>query len=146
MNLDVSLGFGLVFVFSLIGCVLGTFLSEPQDEETLKDFYRRVRPWGFWGPILKKVQQEDPSFRRNQDFWRDVFNIVIGMVWQIALVALPIYIVTWRLRSAAITFGIVAATSVILKVTWYDHLTELEYIDQYTGPTGDAEQLSSVAG
>jgi len=147
VNLDVSLGFGVVFLFSLIGCLLGTLLSQPQDEETLKDFYRRVRPWGFWGPILRKVQQEDPSFQRNKDFWRDVFNIVIGVVWQVTLVALPMYIVTWRMKHAALAAAIVAVTSLILKYTWYDHLKELEHINQYSGePVGLANELSSAAG
>jgi len=35
--------------------------------------------------------QEDPSFQRNRDFWRDMFNVVVGISWQVALVALPIY-------------------------------------------------------
>jgi solute:Na+ symporter, SSS family len=145
VNLEVSLGFGLVFLLSLIGCIVGTLLSQPQDEEILKDFYRRVRPWGFWGPILKAVQKDDPSFQRNQDFWRDMFNIVVGMVWQIALVALPMYIVTWKLRSAGVALLIVAATSVILKFTWYNHLKDLEHINQYSGP-GATKEFSSVAG
>jgi SSS family solute:Na+ symporter len=146
VNLDVSLGFGVVFLLSLIGCILGTLLTQPQDEETLKDFYRRVRPWGFWGPILKKVQEEDPSFRRNQDFWRDMFNIAVGMVWQIGLVALPIYIVTWKLRSAGLAAAIVAVTSLTLKFTWYDHLKELEHIDQYSAQPATAKELSPAAG
>jgi SSS family solute:Na+ symporter len=131
LSLEVSVGFGAVFAVSLIGCFAGTYLSKPEDEEVLKEFYRRVRPWGFWGPILKKVQQEDPAFQRNRDFYRDMFNILIGVIWQIALVALPMYIVTWRLRRAALALLIVLATSVILKLTWYNHLKELEHINQY---------------
>jgi hypothetical protein len=113
-------------------------LTAPEDDEVLKDFYRRVRPWGFWGPVLKKVLQEDPSFQRNKDFPRDMFNIVVGIVWQIALVALPIYIVTWRLQAAAITAAVVAITSISLKFFWYDHLKDLEHINQYTGPSATA--------
>jgi hypothetical protein len=143
LNLEVSVGFGLVFVFALIGCLLGTLLTKPEDDAILMDFYRRVRPWGFWGPILKKVQAEDPSFRRNTDFWRDMFNIAVGMVWQVALVALPIYIVTWRLKHAALTAAVVAVTSLILKFTWYDHLKELEHINEYAG--APAKELSSAA-
>ena len=100
----------------------------------MKDFYRSVRPWGFWGPILEKVRQEDPSFRPNKDFLRDMFNILVGMIWQVALVALPIYIVTWRLRNATLTVVLVAITSLVLKYAWYDHLKELEHIDQHKGP------------
>jgi hypothetical protein len=142
LNLEVSVGFGVVFLLSLIGCFAGTWLTAPEDEAVLKEFYRRVRPWGFWGPILKKVQQEDPSFQKNRDFFRDMFNIVVGIVWQIALVALPIYIVTWRLRTAAIAFGVVAITSIILKFTWYNHLKELEYINQCSGPANAAPETT----
>jgi hypothetical protein len=144
VNLDVSVSFGIVFVLSLVGCFAGTLLSAPEDEEVLKDFYRRVRPWGFWGPILKKVQQEDPSFQRNRDFFRDMFNIAVGVIWQVALVVLPMYIVTWRLRRAAITFAVVAVTSLILKLTWYDHLRDLEHIDKFDVPQKEAPVLNAV--
>jgi len=51
----------------------------------------KTRPWGFWGPILKKVHADDPNFKPNPDFFRDMFNIVVGIVWQTSLVAMPIF-------------------------------------------------------
>jgi Na+/proline symporter len=129
LNLQVSVGFGLVFLFSLIGCLLGTLLTKPEDEQVLKTFYRRVRPWGFWAPILEKVREEDPTFERNKDFWRDVFNIIVGICWQTALVALPIYIVIRRFNLALIALVVVGVTSAILKFTWYDRLNEPEQVE-----------------
>ena len=126
LNLSVSLGFILVFLISLTGCVAGTLLTKAEDDEVLKDFYRRVRPWGFWGPVLKKVQQDDPGFRPNPDFWRDMFNVAVGIIWQVALVVLPIYIVIQEFSRAAVAFAVVAVTSVTLKLTWYDHLKEMD--------------------
>jgi Na+/proline symporter len=126
INMDVSIVFPLVLVLSLIGCFAGTLLTKAEDDEVLKDFYRRVRPWGFWGPIYRKVLAEDPGFKRNKDFMRDMFNVAVGIVWQVALVVLPMYIVIWELRRAAITLAIVLATSAILKFTWYDHLERRE--------------------
>ncbi len=126
INLDVSIIFPLVLILSIIGCLLGTLLTKPDDEAVLKDFYRRVRPWGFWGPVLKKVLAEDPGFKRNRDFLRDMFNIAVGIVWQISLVALPLYIVIQESRRAAITLAVVLGTSAILKFTWYDHLAVRE--------------------
>ena len=114
--------FPIILVIGLIGCVAGTLMTEPEDDELLKAFYKRVRPWGFWGPILAKVQAEDPTFQPNRDFLRDMFNIVVGTVWQTSLVALPVYIVIRRFDGALTAFGIVAVTAVILKFTWYDHL------------------------
>ena len=50
-----STRFPAVFVVSLIGCLLGTLLTKPEDDEILKKFYRHVNPWGWWGPIREKV-------------------------------------------------------------------------------------------
>jgi Na+/proline symporter len=126
VNVDVSIIFPLVLGISLIGCLVGTLLTKPEDDAVLKDFYRRVRPWGFWGPVLKKVLAEDPSFKRNKDFFRDMFNIAVGIVWQVSLVALPLYIVIQEYRRAAITLAITLGTSAVLKFTWFDHLSARE--------------------
>jgi solute:Na+ symporter, SSS family len=126
VNLEVTIVFPLVLVISLIGCLLGTLLTKAQPDEVLMDFYRRVRPWGFWGPVLKKVLAEDPGFKRNKDFFRDAFNIAVGIIWQISLVALPLYVVIQEWDRVAMTLGVVLVTSLILKLTWYDHLAERE--------------------
>jgi hypothetical protein len=104
----------------------GTLFTKAEDDAVLMDFYRRVRPWGFWGPILKKVQAEDPGFQCNRDFFRDMYNIVVGIAWQISLVALPLYIVIQEYQRAAITLAVTLGTSAILKFIWYDHLGERE--------------------
>jgi hypothetical protein len=126
INMEVVIIFPLVVGISLIGCLLGTFLTKQESDEVLMDFYRRVRPWGFWGPVLKKVLAEDPGFKPNKDFFRDMFNIVVGIVWQVSLVALPLYIVIHEFDRVAITLGVILVTSLILKFTWYDHLVERE--------------------
>ena len=118
--------FPIILGMSLIGCIVGTLATPAEDDEVLKDFYKRVRPWGFWGPIRDKVMLEDPSFRPNPDFARDMFNVVVGVAWQTSLIALPIYVVIRRFDNAAIALAIVAVTSSVLKFTWYNHLKVLE--------------------
>jgi Na+/proline symporter len=144
VNMDVALVFPLVLAISLVGCLAGTLLTKPADEEVLKDFYRRVRPWGFWEPILAKVRAENPAFERNKDFWRDMFNVVVGIVWQVSLVALPIYLVIRKSNSALVTVAIIAVTSIVLKFTWYNHLKAGEAIDQAIART-DAVQSMPTA-
>jgi SSS family solute:Na+ symporter len=114
--------FPFILLIGLAGCLLGTLLTAPEDDEILKSFYRRVRPWGFWGPILAKVRQEDKAFLPNGDFARDMFNIAIGIVWQTSLVAIPIYIVIRKLDDALIAAAVAAATTIVLKFSWYDRL------------------------
>jgi hypothetical protein len=48
--------------------------------------------------------------------------IAVGIVWQTAFVALPIYVVIHDWRHAAMCMGTIAVTSAILKFTWYDRL------------------------
>ena len=83
----------------MLGCILGTLLTKPEDDEVLKNFYKTVNPWGARGPIRAKVMKDDPSFRPNFNMGRDLLNVVVGIVWQLSMTALPIYIVlrdwTW---------------------------------------------------
>ena len=116
-------GFPFILVFSTIGCIAGSLLTPPDEDEVLKKFYMRVRPWGFWKPVYEKVRLDDPDFQRNRDFGRDCFNIVIGLIWQISLVALPMYIVIKEQTGIIYTAIVLVITSVILKKNWLDKLT-----------------------
>jgi len=131
--------FPLILAVSLIGCFVGTLTTKAEDEQVLKSFYRRVRPWGFWGPILEKVRREDPNFQRNRDFPRDMFNIVVGICWQTSLVTLPVFIVIRQFDRALIAATVIAVTSLILKFTWYDHLETREMAPRDAAAIEDSE-------
>jgi hypothetical protein len=47
-------------------------------------------------------------------------------VWQVSLVALPLYVVIREWDRVAMATGSILVTSLILKFTWYDHLSERE--------------------
>ncbi len=114
--------FPVLFALSLAGCIIGTYASAPTDEKTLISFYRNVRPWGFWGPIHRKVVALDPDFQENRNFRRDMFNVAVGTTWQTSLVLLPMYVVLLNWRAAALVVGLIVLTSGILKKSWYDTL------------------------
>ncbi len=101
-----------------------SLLTRPEDPEILKSFYRTVKPWGFWGPVYRMVVAEDPGFRRNTAFGRDMFNITLGIVAQTCLVAAPIFLVIRENASLLVTLGTFAVAAVVLKKTWYDRLGE----------------------
>jgi Na+/proline symporter len=116
--------FPAVLVLSTLAAVATSLLTAPDEEEVLKRFYRQVRPWGFWGPIHRKVIEEQPDFRKNTDFARDMVNVAVGIVWQMSLIVLPIYLVIRQYTDLAISLGVVVVTSVFLKVNWYNKLEE----------------------
>ena len=119
---DPLMAFPVLLAVSTLGSVIGSLCTQPEKEEVLREFYTRTRPWGWWGPVLASALQKDPGFRANRDFGRDVFNVLVGVVWQTSFVVLPIYIVTRDWHGTAAAAAVVVATSLILKFTWYDRL------------------------
>ena len=122
--IDVSplFAFPIVLVLCLIGCVAGSLLTKPDDMEVLKNFYIKTRPWGFWAPVLKAAQADDPSIGPNTDFYRDALNVCIGIVWQLGLMAAPIFLVIQDFKRFWIAFGFVVLATLVMKSTWYDKL------------------------
>jgi SSS family solute:Na+ symporter len=68
--------FPLMLLIAIVACLIGTYTAPPVDEEILKAFYKNVRPWGFWKPIHDKVVAENPDFKKNTNFGKDMFNVV----------------------------------------------------------------------
>ena len=115
-------GFGIIFAVSLAGCVIGSLATEPEDDETLIKFYRQVRPWGWWGPVHAKVVQQDPTFRRNTNFPRDMFNCAVAIIWQVPLWTIPIYVIFRDMKGLWISIAVFVIASFILKRNWLDKL------------------------
>src|SRR5690606_27931980 len=83
----------LLFAVSVAGCFIGTYTAPSTDTAVLKKFYATVRPWGFWKPVHAMVVQDDPTFKANKNFKRDMFNVALGIIAQCCLTLLPMYVV-----------------------------------------------------
>jgi len=114
----------LLFVLSLAGCIVGTYSAPPTDLKVLKDFYVTVRPWGFWSPINELALADDPGFQSNKNFKLNMFNVVLGVIAQLCLTILPMYIIMMQKLPMIITLAILAVIIVILKKTWWNKLNE----------------------
>jgi solute:Na+ symporter, SSS family len=114
----------LLFVLSMAGCIIGTYAAPPTNEATLKSFYKTVRPWGFWKPIHQLVVAEDPAFVGNKGFKLDMFNVVLGIIAQLCLTILPMYLILSMHLPLFITIGILAIIILILKRTWWNKLED----------------------
>ena len=119
------MAFPYILVISLVGCIAGSLLTNAESDEVLMRFYMQVRPWGFWKPVLLKVRHYYLDFEPNRNFKRDAFNVAIGVIWQTAIVMTPIALVTQQFTTLAIVFSIVIATSLVLKLTWWNKLDVL---------------------
>lgn len=114
--------FPLILLLSLAGCIWGTYAVPETEQGVLDTYYKQTNPWGFWGPVKKRVVAMQPDFRPNRDFTRDAVNVGVGIVWQITLVTLPVYLVLMEWGPFLISFVIMLLTSLVLKKNWYDKL------------------------
>lgn len=114
--------FPLLFLISIAGCLIGTYAAPPTETEILKSFYSTVRPWGFWKPIHQLVVAEQAEFKGNGRFKLDMFNVVIGVIAQLCLTALPMFLILWMKLPLILTLGTIALIAVILKRTWWNKL------------------------
>jgi len=88
----------------------------------LKNFYRNVRPWGFWKPVHEKVAAEDPSILPNNNAGRDLLNCMVGIPWQLMLVTIPLYVIFRDVKGTVISLVVLISTTIFLKKFWYDTL------------------------
>lgn len=114
----------LLFLVSVAGCIAGTYTAPATNIETLKSFYRTVKPWGFWKPVELLVIADDPYFSNGKRFKLDALNVVLGTIAQCALTLLPMYIVLWMKLPVAIVTGILIIIILILKKTWWNKLED----------------------
>ncbi|CAH8282399.1 Na+/proline symporter [Mariniflexile fucanivorans] len=112
--------FPVIFIVSLLGSFLGTLLTPATHIETLKSFYKNVRPWGWWSPVYKALKVEDESVTKNTDFSMDMLNCIIGIIWQSSMILLPIYFMIRDYPKTGMALVVFILTSVILKYTWLD--------------------------
>jgi len=114
--------FPLLFLISMAGCLIGTYTAPPTDIEVLKSFYRTVKPWGFWQPIDRLVKADDTGFVENKRFKLDMFNVVLGIIAQLCLTVLPMFLILWMKLPLVITLATIGTIAFILKRTWWNKL------------------------
>jgi len=114
----------ILFLLSLAGSVIGTYAAPPTSMDILKSFYKNVRPWGFWKPVYEVVVKEDPLFTKNKNFRINMFNVMLGIIGQLCLTILPMYVVLWLKLPLLITVVLLFIIIMILRKTWWKKLNE----------------------
>ncbi|MBN1290835.1 MAG: sodium:solute symporter [Candidatus Latescibacteria bacterium] len=113
--------FSFVILVSTIGTVIGTFMGEPTDRKVLVAFYKKTRPFGFWGPVR---QQCDPEFVTDikKENRRDLLLLAPACLWQVLLFWIMTAIVVRKWISFGVSTLTVVVLSWILYKYWYKNL------------------------
>src|SRR5215213_8833526 len=107
--LPLYVGFPVIALASTAVTIAVSMLTESTNIATLKNFYRKVQPAGFWAPAKEAVIAETPQFTRRISFALEAFNTLVAMIGITALYVSMLYLVLHRL---SIGFGLLATTLV----------------------------------
>ena len=120
--------FAFVSATSLIAMILGTLLTPATKPETLKEFYKKTRPFGFWAHIKNSLP---PTVREkvNKENRRDIIALFFAVPWQVVLFLFMMMIVIRRWNSVATLAIILTVLSFGLYHFWYKHLSSEVRID-----------------
>ena len=122
-DVPVYKSFFVLLAISIVTCVAASILTPPTSLDTLKDFYRRIRPPGFWGPVKAAVLAEDPKTPIDS-FAKDLLSAIIAGAALHCLFMSSCYACTKQWRAFAAALVAVALSAVVLYFTWYKNLPE----------------------
>jgi hypothetical protein len=114
-------GFIYLVVVGLVGAVLGTYLGKPCDPQVLEHFYRTTRPFGFWGPLKRKLTPETQAIM-TREHRNDILALPFTVGWQITLFLLPLLLVIRNYRGFLGVFVVFAVCMAGMYIFWYRNL------------------------
>ena len=108
---------------SLLGCIIGTFLTQPTDKNVLLNFYKITRPFGFWN-IVKKELPKDNQKMIDEENNRDIISIIFAVPWQIVLFLSGMMIIFKQWTNFGNLLVIFIILSLGLYWFWFRHLSK----------------------
>jgi solute:Na+ symporter, SSS family len=107
---------------SLVSCLIAAYVMPPAPTETLKNFYRKVRPFGFWGPVRRMLADAGEDPRRPKRDRLDIPVAIVGTAFFIVLYVMVMDLVLHNWPRAACLGSLAAAGAAILYVAWWRRL------------------------
>jgi SSS family solute:Na+ symporter len=72
----------IVVPVSILTWLSVTYLTKPESKETLTKFYKKIHPWGMWGPVkdTNPVLNSTPFYKVVIDWFLGVCFILLSMI------------------------------------------------------------------
>jgi len=116
--------FFITAALTALACVVIALLFPATDDETLKDFYSKTRPFGFWGKIKNSVGLDVKRIDKENN--RDIFSTFIAVPWMLFMGITPMLFVTKQWNYFFISGAILITLTIILYFTWFRYLSTNE--------------------
>ena len=121
--------FPILIGINLASCLLGAYLLPETPVETLKDYYRKVRPFGAWGRARQLLTDAGEDSGR---FERDRYDVAVAMVGVVFFTLVYVFMMDLVLHNwprLAVLAALLGATGVCLYAIWWRPLARAERIE-----------------
>lgn len=122
-QLDAFTTFFLTASITTIACILATLLTPPTEMDTLVNFYRKTRPFGFWKPVKAIVAPEEVASIRTENR-KDLIAPPFAMGWQMSLFIMMMVLPTKQWTQFGVAFLVFVFFSAGLYLTWFRNLSK----------------------
>jgi len=115
--------FFVTALITFIGSIVIALLTQPTDDETLREFYKKTRPFGFWGRIRDNLTDIDMD-AVNRENRRDIWSTFIAVPWMLFMGITPMLFVTKQWEYFGYASALLVVLSIFLYFNWYRHLSK----------------------
>ncbi|MFQ5603112.1 MAG: sodium:solute symporter [bacterium] len=123
------LSFTIASVSSLVAMIVGTYASRPTDDSVLLEFYKKTRPFGFWGPVRNKLSV-NVNEQIDQENRRDKLSTLLAVPWQVVLFLTGMALIMKRWDQFGWLLLVLTALSAGLYFKWFRHLSTEVKMDE----------------
>jgi len=112
----------------LFGSIAGTLLTKPMDQDILKDFYIKTKPFGFWGKFKESLDPET-RIKVNREHFYDIISLPFVMIWHYLLLLLPVLLVIGNFKELAGGAVLFVIALIGMYFFWYKKLPKENFYE-----------------
>ncbi len=113
--------FLLMFGIGLTSSIIGTYLTKPTDDKVLENFYRKTRPFGFWGKCRERLTESEWASMKREHI-NDWIALPFTLMWQISLFMAPMLFIVQAMGAFWVTLAVCVVGLAGMIVFWYRKL------------------------
>lgn len=111
------IGFSVIASLVLVTMIIVSLLTPAVPPATIRNFFLRTRPFGFWKAVRRELPADDVRRMRRENR-RELAALLLAVPGQIVLFLLPMTVVMHRWRDAALLALALLVCSIGLRRIW----------------------------
>ncbi|MBN1900313.1 hypothetical protein JW926_03190 [Candidatus Sumerlaeota bacterium] len=121
-KISASASLALNVLGSLILTTIAGFLTKLPDMDTLVNFYVKIRPFGFWGPVRREAVSRGLVPQKDYTGLLDIMNGFLTVFFQLCLCLVTFYAFLRQWNKFQLSLLGLIASIIFLYFTWYKTL------------------------